>query len=82
MKSGAEGKAVVYEIKNLGRSKWCGEVRAQSDHPEHVEAALMKAAERHLRSRNIDFNGDIDSGTIHAGFHTVGEYKRKKAPSA
>lgn len=70
----------IYEIKNLGRSKWCGEVIAQTDHPEHVEAALMVAAQKHLASREIDFDGDVDFGKfIVGGFRVVGEYRRKAA---
>lgn len=73
-------KKVVFLITNLGRSKWCGEVAAQSEAVEHVEAALMRVAEKHLMSRDIDFNGDIDSGKITVGgFRVVGEYKRKGA---
>lgn len=69
---------IVYEVKNLGRSKWHGEVVAQSMEPEHVEAALMNVAKKYLMSRDIDFAGDIDSGTfIVGGLRSVGTYKRK-----
>jgi len=69
---------VIYEIKNLGRGKWSGEVVASSDHQEHVEAALMKIAEKHLMSRDIDFHGDTESGVfVVGGFRNVGEYRRK-----
>lgn len=72
-------KKIIYEIKNLGRSEWCGEVTARSAHPEHVEAALVGIARKHLMSRNIDFNGDTECGNFTAGFRVVGEYKRKGA---
>lgn len=69
--------SVTYEIKDLGRGKWCGEVRAQTDRPEHVEAALLRAAEKHLRSASIDFNGDTESGKFIVGMGAVvGEYRR------
>lgn len=72
---------VVFEIKNLGRSKWSGEVTAQADTVEHIEAALMRAAEAHLMSRDIDFAGDDHEGKITVGgFRVVGEYKRKETP--
>lgn len=70
--------SVVYEIKNLGRGKWSGEVKAQSDHKEHVENALMKIARKHLMSRDIDFKGDVDAGYfVVGGFRFVGEYRKK-----
>ena len=70
--------SVIYEVKNLGRGKWCGEIKAQTDAPEHVEAALMKIARKHLMSQDIDFDGDVDSGHIVVGgFRNVGEYRRK-----
>lgn len=66
-----------YKIINLGRGKWCGEIKAQTDHPEHVEAALMRIARKHLLSDGIDFDGDVDSGFfIVGGFRKVGKYKR------
>lgn len=69
---------VTFEIKNLGRSKWCGEVSVQIDNAEHIEAALLRVASKHLMSRDIDFDGDIDSGKITVGgFRAVGEYRRK-----
>lgn len=70
--------SVLFEVKNLGRTKWCGEVSVQIDNAEHIEAALLKVAERHLMSRDIDFDGDIDTGKfIVGGFRIVGEYRRK-----
>lgn len=73
--------AVLYEIKNLGRGKWCGTVKAQSEAVEHVEAALMRVAREHLMSHDIDFEGDIDAGKIIVGgLRPVGEYKRKAVP--
>lgn len=69
---------IVYEIKNLGRRKWCGEVKAQTDAVEHVEAALMKVAHKNLMSRDIDFMGDVDRGQFIVGMgRVVGEYWRK-----
>ena len=69
---------ITYEVWDLGRSKWRGEVDSQSDNPEHVEAALMKVARKYLLSRDIDFDGDIFSGTfIVGGFRSVGMYRRK-----
>lgn len=71
---------IVFEIKNLGRGKWCGTVKAQTDRPEHIEAALMRVAHQHLMSSDIDFDGDDVQGKfIVGGFRVVGEYKRKEA---
>lgn len=70
--------SVTYEIWDLGRDKWKGEVVAQSEEPEHVAMALMKIARNHLMSRDIDFDGDNFSGTfIVGGFHEVGRYRKK-----
>lgn len=69
---------ITFEIKNLGRLKWNGEVSVAIDNAEHIEAALLREAEKHLMSRDIDFDGDIDSGKfLVGGFRVVGEYKRK-----
>lgn len=69
---------ITYEIWDLGRGKWRGEVQAQSEAPEHVEAALMKAAQKHLMSRGIDFDGDVHSGVFTVGgFRDVGQYRKK-----
>lgn len=54
--------SVTYEVWNLGRSKWKGEIVSQSQEPEHVEGALMRIANKHLMSRDIDFDGDVFSG--------------------
>ena len=71
--------SVTYEVWDLGRGKWKGEVIAQSEEPEHVEAALMKVANRPLMSRDIDFDGDVFSGVfIVGGFRHVGMYRRKQ----
>lgn len=71
--------AVIFEVKNLGRNKWAGEVTAQSDAVEHTEAALERVALKHLMSREIDFDGDDHEGKIIVGgFRVVGEYRRKK----
>lgn len=71
----------TYQLTNIGRKKWTGIVVAQSLHQEHVEAALIRAVTPHLKSRDIDFNGDIEKGFILAGFHRVGQYKLLKESS-
>lgn len=68
---------VTYKLMNVGRRKWCGEVRAQTDEPGHVEMALLRAAGPHLMSQDIDFNGDNEKGDITVGgCRVVGTYER------
>lgn len=69
---------ITYEIWDLGRDKWRGEVQARSESVDDVEDALMREARRHLASRGIDFDGDVHSGVfIVGGFREVGRYRKK-----
>lgn len=67
----------TFKIIDLGRDKWTGIVKAQSDEPEHVEHALLLEVKKHVMSRDIDFQGDTDAGFIVVGgFRVVGKYRR------
>lgn len=71
---------VAYQIRNLGRLKWSGEVVAQSEAMEHIEAALVRVAQKHLMSRDITVEGTDELGKfLVGGFRVVGEYERKGA---
>lgn len=75
-----KGTQIRFRMIDVGRDKWNGEVVAQSEQPEHVEHALLREARKHLRSKDIDFEGDTESGFITVGgFRAVGRYERTKA---
>lgn len=67
---------VKYRLTNVGRSKWCGEVVAKSEHADDVEFAIYKEATKHLASKGVDIEGDTERGIILAGFRTVGTYEK------
>ncbi len=68
---------IFYELKNVGRNKWCGDVSVRVDVREHIEAAIILEAQKHLMSRDIDIAGNRERGTIFAGLRPVGTYERK-----
>lgn len=77
---------VKYRLVDVGRNKRSGMVEAQTGHPEHVEAVVLRKAQEYLRSHDIDLfvqvddAGDVDHGDIVAGgFHTVGRFERAPA---
>jgi hypothetical protein len=69
-----------YMVKDLGRSKWSGKVFAHSKNPEHVEAAILREARKHLISNQIEVSLSEDGNegnVIVGGFRIVGSFKCK-----
>lgn len=71
-----------YQLTDVGRAKFSGVVEAASPHPEHVEAAVLREAKKHLRSNDIelffkeDKLGIISGEIVVGGFRMVGKYRR------
>ena len=68
-----------YKLIDVGRNKFNGVIEAQSEHAEHVEAAILRQARNHLMSCQVHVVGDTVEGTIYAGLRPVGTYKRMKS---
>ena len=67
--------AIIYEIKNLGGSKWCGKISEQSDQPDRIEAALINTSKKDLMSQCIELGGDENSWVYFGCVSSSGEYK-------
>lgn len=60
-----------YQLVNVGRAKFCGEIEAD-DYRQ-----LYKEVRKHLASNmpDIEWDEDRKRAWIHTGFHTVGEIR-------
>jgi len=67
----------TYKLIDVGRGKFNGEVETPTDHPEHVEAFVLREAKKYLASREVHLSGDNETGLILAGMRPVGRYERK-----
>lgn len=71
-----------YRLVDVGRGKFSGFVEAASAQPEHVEAAVLREAKKHLRSNDIELSfiedklGIVSGEIVVGGFRMVGKYKR------
>jgi hypothetical protein len=55
-----------YQLKDIGRSKWSGEVVVGS------ERDLLREVKKHLMSHDVGIAWTGDFGTVYAGMRPVG----------
>jgi len=64
-------------FKNLGRDKWNGEVQIPDNStPDDIMDKALKEASKRLATRfpDVSYNYEKKTGTIEAGYRTVGEF--------
>lgn len=67
-------------FKDIGRSKWCGEVQIANPDGKCIVDTAVSIAEKHLLSRDVDASFAFASmgGNIYAGGRCVGSFKLEK----